>query len=92
MWKLLPLGVFAALAATAFTAPDAGAATKTYYVDQALGSDSAAGTQAAPWKSLAKVAATTLNPGDTVLLRRGRTWSGGLAVKGSGSASAPVKI
>lgn len=91
--KLLSLGVFAALAAGALTATDAAAATKTYYVDQALGSDSAAGTsQTAPWKSLAKVAATTLNPGDTVLLRRGRTWSGGLAVRGSGSASAPVTI
>lgn len=91
--KLLSLGVFAALAATTVTATDAAAATRTYYVDQTLGSDSAAGTsQAAPWKSLAKVAATTLNPGDTVLLRRGRTWSGGLAVRGSGSAAAPVTI
>ncbi|MDT7797868.1 MAG: hypothetical protein QOI78_1301, partial [Actinomycetota bacterium] len=90
--KLLSLGVFAALAATTVTAPGAVAATKTYYVDQTLGSDSAAGTsQSAPWKSLAKVTATTLAPGDTVLLRRGRTWSGGLAVRGSGTA-APVKI
>jgi hypothetical protein len=91
-WKLLSLGVFAALAATTVGAPDAAAAPKTYYVDQTLGSDSAAGTQTAPWKSLAKVAATTLSAGDTVLLRRGRTWSGGLAVRGSGSASAPVTI
>ncbi|WP_370965357.1 right-handed parallel beta-helix repeat-containing protein [Amycolatopsis sp. cg9] len=91
--KLLSLGVFAALAATAFTATDAAAAPKTYYVDQVSGSDAAAGTsQSAPWKSLAKVAATTLAPGDTVLLRRGRTWSGGLAVRGSGSATAPVTI
>ncbi|WP_439381767.1 right-handed parallel beta-helix repeat-containing protein [Amycolatopsis lexingtonensis] len=91
--KLLSLGVFAALAATAFTATDAAAVPKTYYVDQAAGSDTAAGTsQSAPWKSLAKVAATTLAPGDTVLLSRGRTWSGGLAVRGSGSATAPVTI
>ena len=92
-WKLLSLGMFAALAATTAGAPDAAAAPKTYYVDQTLGSDSAAGTsQSAPWKSLAKVAATTLAPGDTVLLHRGRTWSGGLAVRGSGSASAMVTI
>ncbi|WP_290062613.1 hypothetical protein [Amycolatopsis solani] len=91
--KLLALGVFAALATTAFTATDAAAAPKTYYVDQVSGSDTAAGTsQSAPWKSLGKVAATTLAPGDTVLLRRGRTWTGGLAVRGSGSAAAPVTI
>lgn len=91
--KILALSVFAALAATTVAAPGAAAAPKTYYVDQNLGSDTAAGTsQAAPWKSLAKVAATTLAPGDTVLLRRGRTWSGGLAVRGSGSATAPVTI
>jgi hypothetical protein len=92
-WKILALTVFAALAATTIAAPGAAAAPKTYYVDQNLGSDTAAGTsQTAPWKSLAKVAATTLAPGDTVLLRRGRTWSGGLAVRGSGSAAAPVTI
>ena len=63
------------------------------YVDQTLGSDSAAGTtQTAPWKTLGKVAATPLHPGDSVLLRRGRTWTGGLAVNGSGSSSSPVKI
>ncbi|MGW4057963.1 right-handed parallel beta-helix repeat-containing protein [Amycolatopsis sp. NPDC004747] len=94
-WKLLSLGVFAALTAgtvTTVTATEAAAAPNTYYVDQALGSDGAAGTQAAPWKSLAKVAATELKPGDKVLLRRGRTWSGGLSVSGKGSAAAPVTI
>jgi hypothetical protein len=63
-WKLLSLGVFATLVAATVTAPGAAAAPNTYYVDQTLGNDNAAGTAAAPWKSLAKVAATELKPGE----------------------------
>ncbi|WP_410659948.1 choice-of-anchor Q domain-containing protein [Amycolatopsis sp. lyj-112] len=92
-WKVLSVSVLAAVACTGFTASEAIAAPKTYYVDQALGSDTASGTsQQAPWKSLAKVSSTTLTPGDTVLLRRGGNWPGGLAVKGSGTSSAPITI
>jgi len=69
-WKLLSFGVFAALTASSVTTVT-DAAPNTYYVDQVLGNDNAAGTQAALWKSLAKVAATELKPGETVLLRRG---------------------
>jgi len=93
MWKLLSLSALAAMAVSGLAVTDAAAATTTYYVDQNLGSDSAGGTsQSTPWKTLAKVSSVTLKPGDTVLLRRGRTWSGGLAVAGSGSASAPITI
>jgi hypothetical protein len=92
-WKLFSLSLFTALACIPVMVTDAAAAPKTYYVDATAGNDSAAGTsQSAPWKSLAKVASVTLSPGDTVLLRRGRTWSGGLAVHGSGTAAAPIKI
>ncbi|MFJ8911673.1 choice-of-anchor Q domain-containing protein [Amycolatopsis sp. NPDC102389] len=82
-WKLLSVAVLAAVACTGFTTAEA--ASKTYYVDQVSGSDTASGTsQQTPWKSLAKVSATTFAAGDTVLLRRGGAWSGGLTVKGSG--------
>ena len=92
MWKLLSLSALAAMAVSGLAVTDAAAAPTTYYVDQNLGSDSAAGTSSAPWKTLAKVSSVTLKPGETVLLRRGRTWSGGLAVTGSGSSSAPITI
>lgn len=92
-WKLLSVSLLAVLVSTAFTASEAAAEPKTYYVDQMLGNDSASGTsQQTPWKSLAKVSSTTLAAGDTVLLRRGGNWSGGLAVRGSGSASALIAI
>ena len=42
----------------------------TYYVDATLGQDSNVGISAtAPWKTLAKVNSTTLNPGDRVFSR-----------------------
>jgi hypothetical protein len=92
-WKLLSVSLLAALVSTSFTTSEAAAAPTIYYVDQTLGSDSANGTsQQTPWKSLAKVSSTELKPGETVLLRRGGNWSGGLAVRGSGSASALITI
>ncbi len=93
MWKLLSLGLLTALVSTGFATAEAAEAPKTYYVDQTLGSDSASGTSdQTPWKSLTKVSSTTLAAGDTVLLRRGRSWSGGLAVRGSGTAAAPITV
>ncbi len=68
-------------------AASAGAAT--YYVS-ASGSDSAAGTQAAPWQSLAKVSSTTFAPGDQILFHRGDTFSGTLTPKSSGAAGQPI--
>lgn len=66
------------------------AAGNTYYVS-AVGDDSNAGTSStAPWKSLAKVAAAPLKPGDTVSFRRGDTWVGGLVSNLSGTAAAPI--
>ncbi len=64
-----------------------------YYVDSATGSDSAPGTStAAPWKTLQKVNATALRPGDRVLFKSGSAWTGQLAPRGSGSAGSPVVI
>ncbi|MBE7558622.1 right-handed parallel beta-helix repeat-containing protein [bacterium] len=67
----------------------AGAAT--YYVDSAAGNDTNAGTsQAAPWRTLGKVGATSLQPGDMVLLKRGATWREELRVPVSGLPGAPI--
>lgn len=66
----------------------------TYYVDATGGSDSNAGTSAATaWQTLTKVnSIAAFAAGDAILFARGRTWTGQLAPKGSGSAGAPIKI
>ena len=68
------------------------AAGTTYYVS-ASGSDSNPGTSStAPWKSLAKVDATTFQPGDRILLQAGSTWTGQLWPKGSGTSGTPITV
>ncbi|MHB1294900.1 MAG: golvesin C-terminal-like domain-containing protein [Anaerolineae bacterium] len=64
-----------------------------YYVDSTLGSDANSGASSvSPWRSLARVNAQTLQPGDTVHLRRGRTYDGGLVLKQSGVDGLPITI
>jgi hypothetical protein len=64
----------------------------TYYVSDA-GDDGNAGTSVnAPWKSISKINDTVLNPGDTVSLRRGDTWNGGIVVDQSGTDRAAITL
>ena len=73
--------------------PAVAAAGVSYYVDATAGNDANAGTSsAAPWKSLAKLNATTFHPGDQVLLRAGQVWSGQLWPKGSGADGSPIVL
>ncbi|WP_228122637.1 right-handed parallel beta-helix repeat-containing protein [Saccharothrix syringae] len=73
--------------------PKGQAATRVYYVDRVAGSDSAAGTSPqTAWRTVGRVSAAALAPGDSVLLRRGQTWSGRLTVRSSGTATAPISI
>ena len=75
---------------TCLAAPLASAAD--YYVDPA-GNDSATGTSAAtPWKTLAKVNATTFLPGDNILFKKGGAWTGSLQPQGSGNSSAQITL
>jgi hypothetical protein len=65
----------------------------TYYVDSVAGDDGRSGrAPATAWRTLARVAAASLGPGDRVLLRRGRTWNGPLSVGASGRAGEPIAI
>jgi hypothetical protein len=69
------------------------AAAGTFYVDSVSGNDLHAGSApASAWKTLAKVNATILKPGDRVLLKSGGRWTGQLVPRGSGAAGAPVII
>ncbi len=63
-----------------------------YYVDPSSTATSANGTLAYPWKTIAQVnsGTTLLNPGDSVLFKRGQSYSGRLTISRSGSATAPI--
>lgn len=64
----------------------------TYYISDA-GDDSNTGTSTdAPWKSLSMVNDTVLKPGDSVSLRRGDTWNGGIVLNQSGTADAAITL
>lgn len=62
----------------------------TFYVNDDAGNDAAAGTEeSTAWKSLEKVNAAELIPGDRVLFRRGGLWRGQF-IPQSGSNGAPI--
>jgi hypothetical protein len=61
----------------------------TYYVS-ITGSDTNPGTQAQPWKTIAKVNVSSFSPGDSILFKRGETWSETLIPPSSGSAGSPI--
>ena len=69
-------------------------ADPTYHYVASTGNDEAAGTFAAPWASLAAVAAHTLNPGDTVFLNKGDTFSpeAGFVLGQSGTAGNTINF
>ncbi len=63
---------------------------ETFYVSPA-GDDAAAGTsEATPWKTVAKVNAAALAPGDTIAFQRGGVWQESLQPAASGTAEAPI--
>lgn len=65
-------------------------APATFHVDSEKGDDAAAGTaESSAWRSLEKVNAADLIPGDRVLFKRGGLWRGQLVPR-SGSNGAPV--
>jgi hypothetical protein len=62
-----------------------------YYVNSVSGSDGNAGTSSSlPWKTFSPLQSRTLQPGDTVNLARGSSWSGGLVIKNSGVSGNPI--
>lgn len=62
-----------------------------YYVDVSGGSDENDGLSPdTAWASLDKVNSCSFAPGSRILLKKGETWSGRLAPKGSGTESEPI--
>jgi hypothetical protein len=85
----------AALSVTGFavaSATAAHAACTTYYVSTS-GSDANSGcSTSAPWKTIAKVNATTFAAGNSILFQDGGSWTGELHPLGSGSSSSHIVI
>lgn len=72
--------------------PSAEAGT-TYYLDCANGNDASSGTSTTTaWKSLTKANKATLQPGQSLLLKRGCAWTGTLEAKWVGTAAQPISI
>src|SRR5687768_11710424 len=72
------------------------AGANNYYFSFISGDDSRTSTQAqnptTPWKTLNKLNAffSSLQPGDSVLLKRGETFYGSITINKSGTAGAPI--
>jgi len=93
--SIVALLLFMQLGSNAYAEPQSAGeepvpvAPQTYYVSNSEGNDANNGlSSAAPWKSLSKVSSVTFNPGDSILLMRGDTWTGEtLYLHGSGTSS-----
>ncbi|PNW26477.1 right-handed parallel beta-helix repeat-containing protein [Formosa algae] len=68
-------------------------AQTTYFVDDVIGNDTNSGTlKIAPFKSINRVNQLHLKPSDSLLFRRGGTWTGNLRPKGSGTKNKRIVI
>lgn len=62
-----------------------------YYVDSQNGSDDNPGTlPERPWRTLERVQAQQLGPGDVISLARGSVWTGELRIDASGAPGNPI--
>lgn len=78
------------LGGTFLVATPAAALGATYYVSPS-GSDSSSGmSSSTPWKTIAKVNATTLTAGQSVAFQGGQTFAGEIDPKGSGASGSPI--
>ena len=60
------------------------------YVDATLGDDSNAGTQLAPWKTIAKLEANFPVAGAFAYLKRGEEWRESLTSQAAGTSGNPI--
>ncbi len=69
------------------------ASANTYYLDAEKGNDKNTGTtQETAWRTLRKINAQRLAPGDVVLFRRGQIFEGTLYLRHCGTATARIKF
>ena len=90
--KAAPLRTLSLALALSFYAHAASNASRAYYFDSRLGSDTAPGTRTQPFRSLAPAARLTLHPGDSLCFAAGCHFEGGLQLDQSGTAEAPITL
>jgi hypothetical protein len=89
LWPKLGLEIRSLLLLILILAPSAHASK--YYVSASQGSDNNDGrSPTTPWHTIAHVNQQRLNPGDSVLLRRGDSWCETLKPASSGSPGRPI--
>jgi hypothetical protein len=69
-----------------------GQSQTTYYIASDGNDGNDGRSTSTPWKTIAKVNSTSLNPGDAVLFRSGDTFFGQINVNQSGSAASPIRF
>ena len=84
---------FAVLPAFSFS-PFASAddTARAYYVSSESGNDENDGSLENPFRSLAMISQTYLNPNDTVYLKRGEVFAGSVMLHGMGTSEAPITL
>ena len=66
---------------------------RTFYIDSISGDDVNSGTaENNPWKTHDRVTSTIFQPGDFILFKRGSSYSGGVSIRGNGTADKPITI
>jgi hypothetical protein len=90
----VPQPVAPATSPTPAPAPPAPAAQAgTFYVDSAQGNDANSGTSPSQaWATLAKANQANLQPGQSLLFKRGGQWAGPLNIGWSGTATQPITV
>ncbi|QKW09768.1 right-handed parallel beta-helix repeat-containing protein [Streptomyces sp. NA04227] len=91
-FRRLALASIVVAGAVSLPAGSASADPGTAYYLDCSASSGGDGTANAPWHSLAEANAHTFGPGDSLLLKRGAVCDGTLKPKGSGSATAPIRL
>jgi autotransporter-associated beta strand protein len=76
-----------------FAATSSSLYAATYHLDSLSGNDSADGlTPSTAWQSLTKANSIVYQPGDSLLLKSGASWTGRLQPQGSGTAQARIVL
>ena len=69
------------------------ASEQFFYVDSASGNDSNSGdSESNAWKSISRVNSQELQPGDTVMFKRGQSYDGALELTSSGTDFNPINF
>lgn len=88
-----PFIIYLFVAFLAISCSKSGDQPGTYYVNSISGNDNNSGTSPAQaWKSLAKVNAMNVKPGDKILFCQGSTFNGMLRLKNGGVAENPLVV